>query len=54
MAQLVRRLLLASGHDPRVLGSSHMSGSLLSEEPASPSPSAAPPACACFLCQINK
>ena len=41
-----------SGHDPRVLGL----GTLLSREPASPSPSAAPPACALSLsfCQISK
>ena len=39
-----------SGHDSRVLGS----GSLLSGESASPSPSAAPHACAPFLCPINK
>ena len=32
------------GHDPGVLGSSPISGSLLSEESASPSLSAAPPA----------
>ena len=32
--------------DPRVLGSSPASGSLLSEESTSPAPSAAPPACA--------
>jgi len=35
-----------SGHDPRVLGWSPTSGSLLSRVPASPSPSAAHPACA--------
>ena len=35
-----------SGHDSRVLGWSSTSGSLLSKESASPSPSAAPPACA--------
>ena len=34
----------SSGHDPRVLGSSPKSGSLLSGESASPSPSAPPPA----------
>jgi len=36
----------SSGHDPRVLGPSPALGSLLSGEPASPSPSAPPPACA--------
>ena len=36
----------SSGHDPRVLGLSDTLGSLLSGEPASPSPSATPPACA--------
>ena len=35
----------SSGHDPRVLGLSDTLGSLLSGEPASPSPSAPPPAC---------
>ena len=33
-----------SGHDPMVLGSNSISDSLLSKEPASPSPSAAPSA----------
>ena len=37
---------LGSGHDPRVLVLSPMSGSLLSGEPASSSPSAVPHACA--------
>ena len=40
------------GHDLGVLGSSPASGSLLSGEPASPSPSAPPPAHA--LCLSNK
>ena len=44
----------SSGHDPRVLGSSHTSGSLLGGEPASPSESACPSPCLCSLCQINK
>ena len=46
----------AFSHDPRVLGWSPKSDSLLSGEPASPAPSAAPLACALslFLCQINK
>ena len=45
-----------SGCDPEVLGLSPTLGSLLRGEPASPSPSATSPACACFLslCQINK
>ena len=36
MAQLVEHLTLdfGSGHDPRVMGSSPMSGSMLSVEPA--------------------
>ena len=34
-----------SGHDPRVLGLSPMSNSLLNEESASPSPFAPSPAC---------
>ena len=38
-----------SGHDPRVLGSSPTSGSLLSRESASLSPCAPPPACALSL-----
>ena len=41
---------LSSGHDPRVLGSRPASGFWLSGEPAaSPSPSAAPPACVHML-----
>ena len=47
----------SSGHDPRVLGLSDTLGSLLSGEPASPSPSpsAAPPAVLSLpLSQINK
>ena len=47
-------ICFASGHDPRVLGSSPMSDSLLSGESASPSPSAAPLAYALSLCQINR
>ena len=39
----------SSGLDPMVLGSSPTSGSLLSGEPASPSPSAAPSVCALSL-----
>ena len=42
------------GHDPRVLRLSPTSGSLLSGLPASPSPSAVPPACTLFLSQINE
>ena len=42
-----------SGRDPGVLGSSPSSGSLLGGESASPSLSAAPPACALSLCQIK-
>ena len=38
-----------SGHDPRVLGSSPTSGSLLSGGPASPSPSAC---CSAYLCSL--
>ena len=38
-----------SGHDLRVLGWSPVSGSLLSGESASPSPSDPPPAHACSL-----
>ena len=52
MAQWVKHQ--PSGHDLRVLGSSPKSGSLLSGEPASPSPSAAPPACALSLSLPNK
>ena len=36
---------VGSGHDPGVLEWSTALGSLLSGEPASPSPSLAPPAC---------
>ena len=45
-----------SGHDPRVLGWSPMSGSLLREESASPSSSALPSVCALSLAlyHINK
>ena len=42
------------GPDLGGLDSSPTSGSLLSGEFASPSPSAAPTVCACFLSQINK
>ena len=47
VARSVPRLALGSGsgQDPRVLGWSPASGTLLSREPASPSPSAAPSAC---------
>ena len=37
MAQWVKASAFGSGYDPRVLGSSPASGSLLSQEPASPS-----------------
>jgi len=43
-----------SGHDPRVLGSSPTSGSLLRGEPASPSACRSPWLCALSLCQINE
>ena len=43
-----------SGRDPRFLGQSLTSGSLLSGEPAAPSPPAILPAFALFLYQINK
>ena len=51
MAQLVKRLTLdfSSGHDPRVMGSSPMLGSVLSVETTCPSPSAPPSACVCSL-----
>ena len=39
VAQLVKHLPLCSGHDPRVLGLSPRSSSLLSKESVSPSPS---------------
>ena len=39
------------GHDPRVLRSSPVLGSLLNGKSTSPSPSAAPPACDLSLCQ---
>ena len=39
----------SSGHDPRVLGWSPKSGSLLSRESASPSPSACRSPCLCSL-----
>ena len=49
MAQLIKQAdAFGSGHDPRVLGSSPASGSLLSGKPASPSPLPLP-ACACVL-----
>ena len=38
VAWSVKRLAFSSGHDPGVLGLSPVSGSLLSEEIASPSP----------------
>ena len=41
-------------YDPGVLGSSLTLGSLLSGEPVSPSSSAAPPACALSLSEINQ
>ena len=41
---------LGSGHDPGVLGWSPALGSLLGGASASPSPSAAPPACTLALC----
>ena len=53
VAQSIKCLALAR-HDPRVLGSSPILGSLLSGEPASPSPSATPPACALSLSLSNK
>ena len=40
VAQRIKASAFGSGHDPRVLGSSPESGSLLGREPASPSPSA--------------
>ena len=43
MVQLVNHLPYGSGHDLGVLGMSPKSGSLLSGEPASPSPSAISP-----------
>ena len=43
-----------SGHDPGVVGSSPVSGSLLSGESASPSPSAPPLLVLFLVCQINK
>ena len=48
-AQSVKHLAFSSGHDPRVLGWGLTSGSLLSRESASLSPSASPPACVCAL-----
>ena len=43
---------LGSGHDPRVLGLSPVSGSLLGGKCAPPFPSASPPACALSLSLI--
>ncbi|XP_034879361.1 selenide, water dikinase 1-like [Mirounga leonina] len=49
-----QNLAFSSGRDPRVLGSSPMSGSLLGGEPASPSLLAASPACALSLSVSHK
>ena len=54
VAQWVKASAFASGHDPRVLGSSPVSGSLLSREPASLPLSLPASLPTCDLCQINK
>ena len=46
LAQSVKMSALSSGHDLRVPESSPILGSLLSGEPASPSPSGSPSGCA--------